>query len=127
MPQFAQDAPAVKPEENQRNRALLIGLMRQINTAEAVESSTYGSFGSWQTLLAHHAQYMNGWIARFYLADPKAHFADTPEVLPGWKLRLNVHVDGLGYDVLLEDTTDKGGYAAESDERGIIRECKWLQ
>jgi len=125
-PQFAQDAPAPKPEENQRNRALLIGLMRQINTAEVGESSNYGSFGSWQTLLEHETQYMNGWL-RFYSPDPKVHFGQTPEILPGWNLRLNVHADGLGYDVLLEDTTDKSGYAALSDERGVIRECKWLK
>jgi hypothetical protein len=50
-----------------------------------------------------------------------------PEILPGHNLRFNVHSDGQGYDVLLEDATDKSGYAALSDERGVIRECKALQ
>jgi len=29
--------------------------------------------------------------------------------------------------VFLEDSTDKEGYDAQSDERGVIWECKWLQ
>lgn len=37
----------------------------------------------------------------------------------------NVTSDGKGYDVLLEDTTDKScAYAAVRDERGIIRQSK---
>jgi hypothetical protein len=40
-------------------------------------------------------------------------------------LRLNITADGQGYDVLLEDTTDKNcGYAAVTDERGVIRQSK---
>jgi hypothetical protein len=31
------------------------------------------------------------------------------------------------YDVLVEDLSDKNGYATLSDERAAIRECKWLQ
>lgn len=54
-------------------------------------------------------------------------FGGGPEVLPGFGLRLNAHKDGQGFDVLLEDTTDKTGFAVLSDERGIIRESKWLQ
>ena len=34
--------------------------------------------------------------------------------------------DGQGYVVFLEDSTDREGYAAHSDERGVIWECKWL-
>jgi len=39
---------------------------------------------------------------------------------------LNVNTGGQGYVVFLEDSTDKEGYAAHSDERGVIWECKWL-
>jgi hypothetical protein len=47
--------------------------------------------------------------------------------LPGWTLRLNVTSDGKGYDVLLEDTTDKAcGYAAITNESGLIRQSKTL-
>jgi hypothetical protein len=51
--------------------------------------------------------------------------SDEPEVLPGWNLRLNVHEDGRGYDVLLVDKTDKAcSYAALTDESGVIRQSK---
>jgi hypothetical protein len=51
--------------------------------------------------------------------------AVAPEILPGWNLRLNVHSDGQGYDVLLRDLTDdKCGYAAPTDESGVIRQRK---
>jgi hypothetical protein len=55
------------------------------------------------------------------------HFGALPEILPGLNLRLNVHTDGHGYDVLLEDATDKNGYAGLSDERAAIRECQWIR
>jgi hypothetical protein len=55
----------------------------------------------------------------------KAPVSSGPELLPGWSLRLNVTTDGQGYDLLLEDTTDKScGYAAVTDERGVIRQSK---
>jgi hypothetical protein len=53
------------------------------------------------------------------------HFSDLPEILPGWNLRLNVHIDGQGYDLLLRDMKDeKCGYAALTDESGVIRQSK---
>jgi hypothetical protein len=127
-PQFAQEASTAAEQSDQqsRNHALFLGLLRTINTAEVVDSSTYGSYESWQTLLAHQPD-LNGWLATNYSREPNVHFGDLPEILPGWNLRLNVHADGQGYDVLLEDASDKTGYAALSDERGVIRECKWLQ
>jgi hypothetical protein len=110
-----------------RTPRVAIGLVRTINTAEVVERSTYGSFASWQTLLAHEQKKFNEWFASFYSHDPNVHFGSTPEILPGWNLRLLVQPDGLGYVVLVEDATDKNGYAALSDERGVIRVCKPLQ
>ena len=50
---------------------------------------------------------------------------NPPEILPGWNLRLNVHSDGQGYDLLLTDMTDeKCGYAVLTDENGVIRQSK---
>jgi len=47
------------------------------------------------------------------------------EIVPGWKLRLNLSHEGKAYDLTLEDATDpKCNYAAISDERGIIRQSK---
>jgi hypothetical protein len=51
------------------------------------------------------------------------HFSNGPEILPGWMLRLNVTDGGQGYDLLLEDATDKAcSYGAGTDNRGIIRQ-----
>lgn len=125
--QFAQDTSSGPRKPDPERRALLIGLVRTINTAEAVERGKYGSYGSWRTLLEHQQEYLNSWLGQFYsVNDANVHFGDTPEILPGWNLRLNVHTDAQGYDLLLEDATDKS-YAALSDERGVIGECKWLQ
>jgi len=123
--QFAQDI--VRFPTVDEKRSLLIGLVRTINTAEVMERDKYGSYGSWPMLLEHQQGYLNPWLEKFYSADADVHFGDTPEILPGWHLRLNVHTDGQGYDLLLEDGTDKNGYAALSDERGVIGECRWLQ
>jgi hypothetical protein len=50
------------------------------------------------------------------------HLLPRPEILEGWALRLDL--TSSGYDALLEYTADKAsGYAAETDERGLIREC----
>lgn len=128
-PKFAQDASTApeKPAKEKHDHALLLGLLRTINTAEATELYKYRPYASWQTLLAHQSEYLNGWLARFYSQEANVHFGDLPEILPGWNLRLNVQTEGQRYVVLLEDATDKNGYAALSDERGAIRECKWLQ
>lgn len=122
-PQFAQDpsTDAVPSEAVNRHRALLLGLLRTINTAEATEHGTQGSYASWETLLARYPDYFSGWLKRFYSHDGNVSFADMPEVLPGYSLRLNVHADGKGYDVRLQDTSDKKwGFAAFSDESTVI-------
>lgn len=117
-PQFTQDTP--DPDR----RAQAIGLVRTIGTAEFAYKSNYGSFGTWQTLLSNPEQqkYLDNWLRRTNLD-----FDKSPEILPGWNLRLNVHSDGQQFDLLLEDMTDKSGYAALLTEHGGIRECRWLQ
>jgi hypothetical protein len=126
---FAQrvSAGASQADEQNRTHALALGFLRTVNTAEAEDFLKYGSYASWQTLLKHQPQYLNGWAAKFYAHASNLHFGELPEILPGLSLRLNVHADGRGYDVLVEDLSDKSGYAGISDERAIIRECKWLQ
>jgi hypothetical protein len=125
--QFAPDASTAVEESNQqsRNHVLALGFLRTINTAEVGEFYKYGSYASWETLLAHQPEYLNSWLSTYYART--VHFGDLPEILPGLKLRLSAHTDGRGYDVLVEDLSDKSGYAGLSDERGVIRECKWLQ
>ncbi len=123
-PEFAQDtSTGSKSGESRQNVAL--GFLRTINTAEVVEFSKYRAYSSWSDLLTHQSEFFDSWIARFYLENPKAHFGEIPEILPGWSLRLNVHADGKGYDVRLQDLTDKTcWYAALSDESGVIRQSR---
>jgi len=75
--------------------------------------------------LIESAKYFDQFLARYGPEKAYAHFSDAPEILPGWNLRLNVHSDGQGYDVLLGDMTDdKCAYAALTDESGLIRQSK---
>src|SRR5260370_32189992 len=126
-PQFAQDTPSDPPRQDLERRMHALGLVRQINTAEVTDFLTYGSYASWKTLLEHKSEYLTQWLARNYPQESKLQFGEAPEILPGFTLRLNVHTDGQGYDILLEDAHDKTGYSALSDEPAAIRECKWLQ
>jgi hypothetical protein len=122
---LAQEALHGTGKTNQHNRPLAIGFLRTFNTAEVVERSQHGSYSSWQTLLAHQSEYLNGWFATDYSHEPNARFGEPPEVLPGWSLRLNVHADGQGFDARLQDLSDKQcWYAAITDESGVIRQGK---
>jgi hypothetical protein len=122
--QYAQDVPSGADKPERLRQQFAMGLLRTINTAEAIDQTKYGSYSSWQTLLEHY-QNFDDFTAQHRREIANAHFADPPEVLPGWSLRLNVHVDGKGYDVLLLDMTDeKCGYAVVSDESVVIRQSK---
>jgi hypothetical protein len=104
-----------------------VGLLRTINTAEVAYPAKNGSFVIWQTLLSDQPKFFERFLAINGLQQSNLRFADAPEILPGWSLRLNVHPDGQGYDVLLRDMTDeKCGYAALTDESGIIRQSKTI-
>ena len=124
-PQFAQDTSTAPANADQARRRVAIGLLRTINTAEVVEHTTYGSYASWQTLLAHQPKYANKFLTMNYPEEANLLFGDMPEILPGWSLRFNVHADGQGYDVRLQSLTDKTcWYAALTDESGVIRQSK---
>jgi hypothetical protein len=126
-PQFAQETTINPSQPDPEKHAQMLGLLRELNTLEATDFHNYGSYASWQTLLERHLKDLNGWLARYYSREANAHFGEMPEILPAWNLRLSVQANGQGYVVLLEDTNEKTGYAALSDELGIIRECKYLQ
>jgi len=125
VPQFALRASVTEDKSNE-NRAILIGFVRTINTAEAGEFAEYGAYAPWPNLLAHQSDYLNEWLTQHYLPGKATHFSESPEVLPAWKLRLITQTDGKGYVLLLEDAEDKTGYAAVSDERAMIRECEYI-
>jgi hypothetical protein len=125
--QFAQDVRTGDKDASVERHGAVLGLVRTINTIEATERIEYGSYAPWPILLAHQ-QELNGWLKRFYSSgEPDTHFSDMPEILPGWNLRLNVQTDGQGYVLLLNDASDKDGFAWVSDESGLIRHCKALQ
>ena len=129
LSQSAQEASsfANDPEQDMTDRALIVGFVRTISTAEVADFTQYGSYSSWQTLLAHNSVYLNEWLVEFYSPNPSVHFGTMPEILPGWSLRLEVNSDGRGYDMRLQDLNDKRcGYAAITDESGVIRQCKWI-
>jgi hypothetical protein len=126
-PQFAQDVSADSAKADQERRIVAIGLLRTINTAEVTYHSKNGSFVVWNTLVSDQPKYFDKFLAMHGLQKDNAHFSDAPEILPSWNLRLNVHTDGQGYDLLLRDLTDeKCGYAALTDESGVIRQSKAL-
>jgi len=124
-PQFAQDTSTNPTNADQARRRVAIGLLRTTNTAEVTYHSKNGSFVIWETLVSDQPKYFDKFLAINGLLKDNVHFSNPPEILPGWNLRLNVHPDGQGYDVLLRDLTDeKCGYAALTDESGVIRQSK---
>ena len=132
-PQFAQNT-STDPGTAHRHE-LAIGLLRTIGTAEVTYHIKNGSYPTWQTLLSSYPKQFDEFLARHKGANfevgvtlhilPPIQFNNPPEILPGWNLRLNVHSDGQGYDLLLTDMTDeKCGYAVLTDENGVIRQSK---
>ena len=123
MPQFGQNAKNEPSDADQARHMMAISLLRAINTMEGVLLAKNGSYATWNELLS--SQEFTEDIAKCDTSLAGAHFATGPEILPGWSLRLNLTKDRAGYDVMLEDTTDKTcGYAAVTDERGILRQSK---
>lgn len=125
-PQFAQDTPQnASPTDPARHR-VAVSFLRTLNTAEVVARGKNGSFLPWKPLLTSHPEFFGARFLEFNgLQKTVSRVSDDPEVLPGWNLRLNVHEDGRGYDVLLIDKTDKTcSYAALTDESGVIRQSK---
>ena len=121
----SQDVPTTSEKPDRLRHQLAITLLRTINTAEVVEQTTYGSYSPWPTLLAHHSEYFDQFIATQRRSLANANFAEPPEILPGWNLRMNMHPDGQGYDILLRDMTDKKcAYAAVTNENAIIWQSK---
>jgi len=123
MPQFGQNAKNEPSDADQARHMMAISLLRAINNMEVVLRGKNGSYATWNELLT--SQEFTEDIAKCDTSLAGAHFATGPEILPGWSLRLNLTKDRAGYDVMLEDTTDKTcGYAAVTDERGILRQSK---
>jgi hypothetical protein len=128
-PLSSQNAPAQTSDADNAKHYVAISLLRNINTIEVTYKFKHGgSYATWDALLASDEFPASKVIALLAKIDPQlanARFSNGPEILPGWSLRLNLTADGHAYDLLLEDLTDKTcGYAAITDERGVIRQSK---
>ena len=121
---------AAQASGNDHARAsVAVNLLRAINTAEYDYRYKHGSFVNWAMLVKSEDLKLRGmeFAAQNEAKLEGVHLSEGPEILPGWMLRLNLTPDGKGYDVMLEDKTDKNcGYAALTDERVIIRQSKTI-
>ena len=116
----------VASRERER-RSFAINLLRAINAAELDYKKKHGVYANWTTLLANGDFTETGtrWSSESYPTVAHALYGTGPEIVPGWRLRLNLSSNGNAYDVMLEDVTDpKCGYAAITDERGMVRQGK---
>jgi hypothetical protein len=127
LTQSAQDTSNTNYKADMEEHTSMVGLVRTINTLEWSDFQQPGSFESWHALLDRHSTDLNRWLATFYPHGSNAYFRDAREIFPGWSLRLNLNADGQGYVLVLEGTVDKDGYAVTSDERGVIRECRYIR
>lgn len=109
------------------NHVQAVEVLRAINTAELNNKMVRGRYVAWETLMANGDFTAKGskWLPQDDAQFRRLSFSTGAEILPGWSLRLNVAEGGKAYDLVLEDLTDKKcGYAAITDERGIIRQGK---
>ena len=118
--------PAVSNQENQR-RSFAINFLRAINNSELDYQKKHGTYANWDALLAdgYFDQSGTKYVSQDFPTVAHALYGRGSEIVPGWKLRLNVSNGGKSYDALLEDVTDpKCGYAGITDDRGLIRQGK---
>jgi hypothetical protein len=123
-----QNTPAVSGREQQR-RSLAMNLLRALNNAEADYKKKHATFANWDALLAegYFSETGTKWGSSDFPTVTQAMYSRGAEIVPGWKLRLNVSNNGKSYDALVEDATDpKCGYAGMTDERGMIRQSKFI-
>jgi hypothetical protein len=112
-------------DREREHRSLAVNMARAINTAEAGYKKAHGVFATWDTFISNGDFSDTGtkWAPESLPAVAHAMYGRGPEIVPGWKLRLNLSKDATAYDLVLEDVTDpKCRYAVFSDERGLIRQ-----
>lgn len=123
-PQKVSIAPASRERERQ---SFAVNLARAINNAEQNYKSKNEKYADWDTLTGNGDFTENGtkWAPAGFPTVAHALYSRGVEIVPGWKLRLNVSHEGHAYDLVLEDATDpKCRYAAITDEHGAIRQSK---
>jgi hypothetical protein len=126
-PTLAQKNSPSVPDRERERRSLALNVVRAINTAEANYKRTHGTFATWDQFIANGDFSETGtkWSSESFPTVAHAMYGSGPEIVPGWKLRLQVSKDGNAYDVTLQDATDpKCNFAFFSNERGLISQGK---
>lgn len=119
----SQNAAPSSWDADRAKHLLAINVLRNLNMAELEYKNSHGMYAAKDVLLASE-MFRGRWSPKIE-SMAKAPISSGPEILPGWALRLNITADGQSYDLLLEDKTDTScGYAAVTDERGVIRQSK---
>ena len=115
--------------ENQHH-SMAINIVKAINAAEADFKKNHGTYATWTTLTSTGYFTPTGtkWASEEFPTVAHAMYGPGPEIVPGWKLRLNLSKDGATYDLMLEDLHDpKCGYAVFSDDRGRVRQGRAVE
>jgi hypothetical protein len=127
VPASAQkNSPTAQDRERERH-SLAVNIVRAINNAEANYKKTNGAYATWNALQTNNDFTENGtkWISDAFPTVAHAMYGPAPEIVPGWKLRLQISKNGNAYDLILEDANDpKCRFAVISDETGLIRQSK---
>jgi hypothetical protein len=128
-PVRAQKNPVGLQDRERERRSLAVNLVRAINAAETNYKKNHGSYATWDSLLGNgdFSEAGTKWAPESFPTVAHAMYGRGPEIVPGWKLRLQLSKDGNAYDVLLEDLTDsKCGFAVFTDDRGLIRQGSYI-
>ena len=128
---WAQKKTLAPPADRERERrSFAQNLARAINAAEADYFKKHGVYASWDTLtgLGDFSSTGTKWASEDFPTVAHALYGRGPEVVPGWRLRLQLSNGDKTYDALIEDVTDpKCGYAVMTDERGVIRQGRSIE
>ena len=111
-------------------RSFALNLVRAIEKAQLDFKSKHAIYANWDSLIGNGYFTSGGtkWASPDFPTVGQALYGSGPEIVPGWRLRLNVSHSGSAYDLLLEDVNDpKCGYAVLTDERGTIRQARSLE
>jgi hypothetical protein len=118
------------PDRELQHRSMAVNIVKAINAAEANYKKNHGVYATWSTFVSAGDFTPSGtkWSSEEFPTVAHAMYGPGPEIVPGWKLRLNLSKDATLYDLLLEDLGDaKCGFAVVTDERGRIRQGKVLE
>jgi len=125
LPARPQKAPPLPPETRENEcHSFAVNVLRAINNSELDYKKQHGTYANWGALIENGYFTESGtkFISEDFFTVAHALYGRGPEIVPGWKLRLNTSNNGLSYDALLEDVNDpKCGFAGLTDERGLVR------